>query len=138
MFHRCHRRVHSSLTIDSFSFILMPFPPFVRTSGGRVPAPEQSSPQPPNPLEGEVVVFTGKLSSLGRKDANALVARLGGTTNEDVNAKTTMLVVGAEGFGAASDAGRTRSQKLIRAEELNAQQPATPIRILSEDQFCRL
>jgi tetratricopeptide (TPR) repeat protein len=117
-----------------------------------VPAPEQSSPQPAgenvenveqvervaNPLQGELVVFTGKLSSLGRKDANALVARLGGTTNEDVNAKTTMLVVGAEGFGAASDSTRTRSQKLIRAEELNAQQPATPIRILSEDQFCRL
>ena len=103
-----------------------------------MPAPEQSSHQPPNPLQGEVVVFTGKLSSLGRKDANALVARLGGTTNEDVNAKTTMLVVGAEGFGAASDSTRTRSQKLIRAEELNAQQPATPIRILSEDQFCRL
>jgi tetratricopeptide (TPR) repeat protein len=125
----------------------MPFPPFVRTSGGRVPAPEQSSPQPAgenveqvaNPLQGQVVVFTGKLSSLGRKDANALVTRLGGTTNEDVNAKTTMLVVGAEGFGSASDSAPARSQKLIRAEELNAQQPAaTPIRILSEDQFCRL
>ena len=111
-----------------------------------MPAPEQSLPQPAGeqveqvaiPLQGEVVVFTGKLSSLGRKDANALVVRLGGTTNEDVNAKTTMLVVGAEGFGAASDSTRTRSQKLIRAEEINAQQPATPIRILSEDQFCRL
>ena len=123
----------------------MPFPPFVRTSGGRVPAPEQSLPQPAdkevesalNPLQGQVVVFTGKLSSLGRKDANALVTRLGGTTNEDVNAKTTMLVVGAEGFGAANDPSRARSQKLIRAEELNAQ-PAPPIKILTEDQFCRL
>jgi len=127
----------------------MPFPPFVRTSGGRVPAPKQLSPQPPggnveqvepvaNPLQGQVVVFTGKLSSLGRKDANALVARLGCTTNEDVNAKTTMLVVGAEGFGTASDPARARSQKLIRAEELNAQPQVTPISILSEDQFCRL
>ena len=122
----------------------MPFPPFVRTSGGRVPAPEQSLPADKevesalNPFQGQVVVFTGKLSSLGRKDANALVARLGGTTNEDVNAKTTMLVVGAEGFGAANDPSRTRSQKLIRAEELNAQQPAPPIKILTEDQFCRL
>jgi hypothetical protein len=110
-----------------------------------VPAPEQSLPQfadriesTVNPLQGQVVVFTGKLSSLGRKDANALVARLGGTTNEDVNTKTTMLVVGAEGFGAAIDPSRARSQKLIRAEELNAQQPTPPIRILTEDQFCRL
>src|SRR5215470_8578868 len=139
------QRVHSALTIESFSLILMPFPPFVRTSGGRVPAPEPSS-HPAgeqveavvNPLQGQVVVFTGKLSSLGRKDANALVARLGGATNEDVNARTTMLVVGAEGFGAANDPSRTRSQKLIRAEELNAQQPAPPINILTEDQFCRL
>src|SRR4029077_19459414 len=30
------------------------------------------------------------------------------------------------------------SQKLIRAEELNAQQPAPTVQILSEDQFCRL
>jgi hypothetical protein len=101
-----------------------------------VPAP--AKPSSHQPLEGQVVVFTGKLSSLGRKDANALVARLGGATNEDVNAKTTMLVVGAEGFAAVGDISRGRSQKLIRAEELNAQQPAAPIQILSEDQFCRL
>jgi tetratricopeptide (TPR) repeat protein len=114
----------------------MPFPPVCETSGGSfVPAPPEPSSH--QPLEGKIVVFTGKLSSLGRKDASALVARLGGTTNEDVNAKTTMLVVGAEGFGAG-ELSRGRSQKLIRAEELNAQQPAVPIQILTEDQFCRL
>jgi tetratricopeptide (TPR) repeat protein len=121
------------------------------------------SPDLPQPLAGHLVVFTGKLSSLGRKDARALVARLGGTTADDVNAKTTMLVVGAEGFGpppnasdplasgesdlvtagpsssAVSGLSRTRekSNKLKRAEELNAQQPS-PIRILSEEDFCRL
>jgi Flp pilus assembly protein TadD len=52
-------------------------------------------------LEGQLVVFTGKLSSLGRRDARALVTRLGGRTADDVNAKTTMLVIGAEGFGPA-------------------------------------
>jgi len=56
------------------------------------------------PLAGQLVVFTGKLSSLGRKDAHALVVRLGGATADDVNAKTTMLVVGAEGFGPAPNA----------------------------------
>jgi tetratricopeptide (TPR) repeat protein len=85
------------------------------------------------PLAGQVVVFTGKLSSLGRKDAWALVARLGGATADEVNGKTTMLVVGAEGFGPVTEA----SQKLRRAEELNAQHSAQ-IRIVTEDDFCRL
>ena len=84
------------------------------------------------PLAGQLVVFTGKLSSLGRKDAFALVTRLGGHTAEDVNAKTTMLVVGAEGFGSVE-----RSQKLKKAEELTTQQPGQ-IQILSEERFCTL
>jgi len=97
------------------------------------------------PLAGQTVVFTGKLSSLGRRDAHALVARLGGSTADDVNAKTTMLVIGAEGFGPTpdeTDDGRARarekSNKLKRAEELNAQPGASSIRILSEEDFCRL
>jgi tetratricopeptide (TPR) repeat protein len=109
-----------------------------------------SSPDRPGcpPLEGQLVVFTGKLSSLGRKDARALVTRLGGATADDVNAKTTMLVVGAEGFGPRIDPpvvsgfSRTtleKSNKLKRAEELNAQQvPGQSIQILTEEEFCRL
>ena len=79
-------------------------------------------------------MFTGKLSSLGRKDACALVTRLGGSTADDVSAKTTMLVVGDEGFGTAS---REKSHKLQRAEGLNAQ-PGCRIRILAEADFCLL
>jgi tetratricopeptide (TPR) repeat protein len=75
-------------------------------------------------------VFTGRLSLLGRKDARDLVVRLGGATADDVTARTTMLVVGAEGFGQAE-----KTNKLKRAEDLNAQQAAA-IRILSEDEFC--
>ena len=91
-------------------------------------------------------MFTGKLSSLGRRDARALVVRLGGATADDVTAKTTMLVVGAEGFssGASESApdsmsGRREksSHKLARAEELNGQQAAS-IEILTEEEFCRL
>ena len=91
----------------------------------------------PRPLDGHLVVFTGKLSSLGRKDARALVERLGGSTADDVNARTTMLVVGAEGFGASLDPGRATSHKIVRAEELNAQK-AAEIQILTEEQFCVL
>ena len=82
------------------------------------------------PLAGQLVVFTGKLSSLGRRDARALVARLGGETADDVNAKTTMLVIGDEGLAAA------KSNKLKRAEELGAE--GTPIRVVPEEEFCRL
>ena len=114
------------------------------------------------PLAGQLVVFTGKLSSLGRKDARALVARLGGATADDVNAKTTLLVIGAEGFGSPPQAdasgvslpgpepglgaaGRTTdartsrdtSNKLKRALELNAQE-GIAIRIVNEDEFCRM
>jgi tetratricopeptide (TPR) repeat protein len=84
------------------------------------------------PLSGQLVVFTGKLSSLGRKDARALVARLGGATADEVNAKTTMLVIGGEGFG-----DRDKSNKLKRAEDLKRDGGA-PIEIVTEERFCRI
>ncbi len=88
------------------------------------------------PLAGQLVVFTGKLSSLGRKEARSLVGKLGGATADEVNARTTMLVIGGEGFGPATE---EKSNKLKRAEELNAQSPAGgAIRILAEEDFCRL
>ncbi|MGE5243981.1 MAG: tetratricopeptide repeat protein [Betaproteobacteria bacterium] len=94
------------------------------------------SPSPDLPgcfhLTGQLVVFTGKLSSFGRRDARAIVARLGGTSADEVSARTTMLVVGDEGFGASAE----KSHKLRRAEELNA--AGAQIRILPEAEFCRL
>ena len=110
-----------------------------------------SSPELSNhlhPLAGHTVVFTGKLSSLGRRDARALVARLGGASGDEVNVRTTMVVVGAEGFGPSDDqrdsgegspedksGGGTpeakKSNKLKRAEELQ-------IRVISEEEFCQL
>ena len=120
-----------------------------------MPSPLPDSPRG-QPLEGQLVVFTGKLSSLARRDARALVVRLGGATADDVNARTTMLVVGSEGFGPAPHASdlvpdaapdeagsafgpavRDKSNKLRRAEELNARREAQ-IEILDEDRFCRL
>jgi tetratricopeptide (TPR) repeat protein len=83
-------------------------------------------------------VFTGKLSSLGRKDARALVTRLGGTTADEVNAKTTLLVIGDERVASKDDdAGPPRSNKLKRAHDINGQQGGA-IRILTEDEFCGL
>jgi tetratricopeptide (TPR) repeat protein len=70
---------------------------------------------------------------LGRKDAKALVARLGGATADEVSTRTTMVVVGAEGVGT-SDEGEA-SQKLRRAREL---EESGQIEILTEGEFCTL
>jgi tetratricopeptide (TPR) repeat protein len=93
----------------------------------------------PSRFIADYVVFTGRLRSLSRRDAQALVARLGGTPEDQVTARTTMLVIGDAGPAGdrpdeAPDAG---SRKLRRAERLNREQPGR-IRILSEDEFCRL
>ena len=80
---------------------------------------------------GQTVAFTGKLGSIRREEALSLVRRLGGAAGGDVTGRTTMLIVGAEGAAGG------KSAKLKRAEELNAAEPGR-IRILSEDEFCRL
>jgi tetratricopeptide (TPR) repeat protein len=92
------------------------------------------------PLKNQVVVFTGKLSLLGRREARALVERLGGSTADEVNARTTMLVIGGEGFPATTarsdvEAGAARSQKLRKAQELNAA-GTSAILIIPEADFC--
>ncbi len=101
---------------------------------------------PPNapPLRGETVVFSGKLWSFGRKEARALVEELGGATDEDVTVRTTLLVVGAASYpdGAPDlsvllDDTSTQSVKLRRVAQINAETPGR-IRVLSEDEFCRL
>ncbi len=86
-------------------------------------APQQFSERP---LADQVVVFTGKLSSLGRKEAQALVISLGGSSADEVTPRATMVVVGAEGFP-----GGEKSQKLRKAEDLG-------LKIISESEFCRL
>lgn len=95
-------------------------------------------------LAGETVVFTGRLWSLGRREAHALVADLGGTADDEVTMRTTMVVAGAgtypdgvpDGEALVSEPG-TRRQKLRRAALINAETPGR-IRMLGEDEFCRL
>ena len=95
------------------------------------------------PLSGHTVVFTGKLWSLGRKEARAIVERLGGSADDDVTQRTTMLVVGGETYpDGVPDISRlandhsTHSQKLRRAAQANAEQPGRVV-VISEDEFCR-
>jgi tetratricopeptide (TPR) repeat protein len=95
------------------------------------------------PLRGETIVFTGKLWSRGRKDARAVVEKLGGSSDEDVTLRTTLLVVGAGSYpdGAPDpalllDDSSTQNQKLRRVAQINAEHPGR-IRVLSEDEFLR-
>ncbi len=96
------------------------------------------------PLGGETVVFTGKLWSLGRKDAHALVEQLGGAAEDEVTLRTTLLVLGAETYPHGAPAAAllerdtsTHSQKLRRAVHLNLERPGR-VRLIREDEFCRL
>ena len=61
------------------------------------------TPQSLSPFAGQVVTFTGKLSSLGRREAREVVERLGGIASEDVTTRTTMLVIGAGGVAQPKD-----------------------------------
>jgi tetratricopeptide (TPR) repeat protein len=124
--------VRFEIDIEVILLHLEAVPSVATKNGARLPIPIPDHPERPS-LAGQVVVFTGKLSSLGRRDARVLVARLGGETADDVSAKTTMLVVGAEGFGATGE----KSNKLRRAEDINAQS-ADQVLIVSEDTFCRM
>ncbi|HEX7486883.1 MAG TPA: BRCT domain-containing protein, partial [Vicinamibacterales bacterium] len=92
-------------------------------------------------LAGQCVAFSGRLSSISRKEARLLVARLGGGVIGDVSARTTLLVVGdgaaAGDRGVSPDRDREQNQKIRRAKTINAREPGR-IRILSEEDFCEL
>jgi len=86
------------------------------------------------PLAGESIAFTGTLASMTHRQAQELTEQHGGTATEHVSRRTTMLVVGEEGWPLEPD-GRP-SQKLLHAQDL--QQQASDIRILSESDWLRL
>lgn len=115
----------------------------------RMSEPPFDSPEPV--LRGETVAFAGKLWSLGRKDRRALVEQLGGTHDDEVTARTTILVVGAQTYpkGMPDEQAlradtSAHGQKLRRAQmllrEASAGEPGAgaSIRIISEDELCRL
>jgi tetratricopeptide (TPR) repeat protein len=85
-------------------------------------------------LRGARVVFTGRLASMTRREAQTLVRELGGTPGTSISGRTTHLVIGMHGWPLRAD-GRV-SAKLQRAERLR-ERPGG-VRIISEVRFLEL
>jgi DNA ligase (NAD+) len=89
----------------------------LRKAGVRL---EEAGRQQEVALAGQEFVITGKLESLTRTEAEAMIRRLGGVVGSSVTKKTTHLVVGAD-----------PGSKLRKAQSLGTS-------ILSEEEFSRL
>ncbi len=85
-------------------------------------------------LEKARITFTGKMASMTRKEAWGVVRANGGEPAQYVSHRTTMLVVGVEGWPLLPDGQISR--KLQRAEELRS--AGCPIRIVAEPAFLEL
>ena len=82
-------------------------------------------------FRGEKIVFTGKLDTLSRKQAQDLVSALGGKPQEAVTKDTTILVIGKATISLFQE--DSRSLKMQKVEAL--QQEGRPICVLSEKTF---
>lgn len=80
------------------------------------------------------VVFTGKLTTLIRKEAHQMVADIGGHPQDAVNKDTDFLVVGQQDYRVVGDDGMSSKQeKAIKMKEKGSQ-----IEILSENEFIEM
>ncbi|MEZ5318833.1 MAG: tetratricopeptide repeat protein [Vicinamibacterales bacterium] len=74
------------------------------------------TPSPAHPFSGEQVALVGRLSLLSRRDARALVERLGGTFSRDLTPRTTIVVAGEDRAAVPGHVRRVLSESdLCRA-----------------------
>jgi hypothetical protein len=85
-------------------------------------------------LGGVSFLFTGKMATLQRKDAESKVKALGGSVAGSVTKKLHYLVIGDEGSPLYS--GGRKGDKQIKAEQLNA--AGANIQVISETAFLRM
>lgn len=96
-------------------------------------APEAGTADAGGPLAGKSVVFTGKLATMERKEAQRRAQAAGAATPDDVTKDLSILVIGDEGsplLGAGQKSG-----KQTKAEKYNA--AGAGIEIISEAEFLR-
>ena len=82
-------------------------------------------------LRGEKIVFTGKLDTLSRKQAQDLVSALGGKPQAAVTKDTTILVIGKASTNLFQE--DSRSLKMQKVDTL--QQEGYSVCVLSEQAF---
>ena len=85
-------------------------------------------------IRNETVVFTGKLASMTRKQAQVLVQSLGGHVQYSVSKKTTLLVIGISNLDLFEP--DPRSLKLKYAEKF--QDRGIQLEKITEEEFIRL
>ncbi len=83
---------------------------------------------------GESFIFTGKMATMPRKEAEGKVREAGGSVASSVNTKLHYLVIGDEG-SALYGQGK-KGSKQVKAEQVNAE--GGNIRIISETAFLRM
>jgi len=84
-------------------------------------------------LQGESFLFTGKLSTMTRKEAQQKVSHHGGSNSSAVNGKLNYLVIGDEG-SPLYDNGR-KGSKQVKAEKLA--EGGAELKIISETAFLK-
>lgn len=89
---------------------------------------------PDNPLYGLNVVFTGKLETLLRNEARALVVKAGGIAPDTLTTTTDLLVVGVQDIRVVGEKGL--SGKMKKAEQYKAK--GFNIEIIDEEDFLQI
>ena len=84
---------------------------------------------------GREVIFTGKLASMERQDAQEKVIRAGGTSGDNVTKKTSIVVVGTP-YDSELQPGGTLSGKLKKVIDLR--EKGADIRLITELEFLEL
>ena len=102
----------------------------VEDASAASPAPAPPA-DPDDPVAGRSFVFTGKLATMKREEAQALVLARGGLAPDDVGKKLDYLVIGDE--ASALTGGGDKSSKHKKADKLVAE--GAPRRIISEAEF---
>ncbi|WP_297628208.1 exonuclease domain-containing protein [Nocardia sp.] len=93
--------------------------------------PEIAGTDPSHPLYGQIVVFTGDLTSMTRQQAWDAIADHGATPAKNVTKRTTCLVIGDRFTGC--DAARFTTTKARRVAELHAR--GQQIEVLDEQRL---
>lgn len=86
---------------------------------------------PSHPLYGKIVVFTGALEKMTRKDAMQLVADIGGIPADGITKKTNYLILGNNDYCSSIKGGKSSKQKKAEKMKLDG----ADIEIMPESVF---